>query len=127
MVQATLASMRHYCPDVPICLTVDGDFDASDLEREYDLIVLRVPELASETMQNLVSGSGCAKLAAMWEGPFVFYVWLESDAIVGGDFTRQVRTEVDFQIFWSESSIPADATEIPRWLPHFYFDPSKLK
>ena len=127
MVQATLASMRHYCPDVPICLTVDGDFDVSDLEREYDLIVLRVSELSSETMRNLVSGSGRAKLAAMWEGPFEFYVWLDSDAIVWGDFTPQVRTDVDFQIFWSEISIPADATEIPPWLPHFYFDPSKLK
>jgi len=82
MVQATLASMRHYCPDVPICLTVDGDFDVSDLEREYDLIVLRVSELSSETMRNLVSGNGRAKLAAMWEGPFGFYVWLDSDAIV---------------------------------------------
>jgi hypothetical protein len=127
MVQATLASMRHYCPDVPICLTVDGDFDVSDLQREYDLIVLRVLELSSETMRNLVSGSGRAKLAAMWEGPFEFYVWVDSDAIVWGDFTPQVRTEVDFQIFWSEISIPADATEIPPWLPHFYFDPSKLK
>jgi hypothetical protein len=27
MVQATLASMRHYSPDVPVCLVVDGDFD----------------------------------------------------------------------------------------------------
>ena len=127
MVQATLASMRHYCPDVPICLTVDGDFDVSDLEKEYDLIVLRVSELPSETMRNLVSGSGRAKLAAMWEGPFEFYVWLDSDAIVWGDFTPQVRTDVDFQIFWSEISIPADATEIPPWLPHFYFDPQKLR
>jgi hypothetical protein len=126
MVQATLASMRHYCPDVPICLTVDGDFDVSDLEREYDLIVLRVSALSSETMRNVVSGSGRAKLAAMWEGPFEFYVWVDSDAIVWGDFTPQVRTDVDFQIFWSEISIPADATEIPPWLPHFYFDPVKL-
>ena len=127
MVQATLASMRHYCPDVPICLTVDGDFDVSDLEREYDLIVLRVSELSSETMRNLVSGNGRAKLAAMWEGPFEFYVWLDSDAIVWGDFTPQVRTDIDFQIFWSEISIPADATECPAWLPHFYFDPKKLR
>ena len=127
LVQATLASMRHYCPDVPICLTVDGDFDVSDLQREYDLIVLRVSDLPSETMRNLVRGSGRAKLAAMWQGPFEFYVWLDSDAIVWGDITRQVRTTVDFQIFWSEISVPADATDIPRWLPHFYFDPSKLK
>ena len=127
MVKATLASMRHYSPDVPICLTVDGDFDVSDLEREYDLIVLRVSELSSETMRNLVSGSGRAKLAAMWEGPFEFYIWLDSDAIVWGDFASQVRTDVDFQMFWSEISVSADATEIPPWLPHFYFDPQKLR
>jgi hypothetical protein len=127
MVQATLASMRHYCPDVPICLTVDGDFDVSDLEREYDLIALRVSELPSEEMRKLLSGNSRAKHAAMWEGPFEYYVWLDSDAIVWGDFTPQVRTDVDFQIFWSEISIPADATEAPPWLPHFYFDPVKLR
>ena len=127
MVQATLASMRHYCPEVPICLVVDGNFDVSDLAKEYDLIVLRVCELPSADMRKLISGSSTAKHAAMWEGPFEFYVWLDSDAIVWGDFTPHVRTDVDFQIFWSEISIPANATEIPPWLPHFYFDPSKLK
>ena len=127
LVQATLASMRHYCPDVPICLTVDGNFDVSDLQKEYDLIVLRVADLSSEEMRDLTSRNYRAKLAALWEGPFEFYVWLDSDAIVWGDFTPQVRTDVDFQIFWSEISIPADATEIPPWLPHFYFDPQKLR
>ena len=87
MVQATLASMRHYCPDVPICLTVDGDVDVSDLGRQYDLIVLRSAELPLEKMRKLVAGSFHAKHAAMWEGPFEFYVWLDSDAIVWGDFT----------------------------------------
>jgi hypothetical protein len=127
IVQATLASIRHYFPDVPICLTVDGDFDVSNLEREYDLIVLRVSELPSEEMRKLICGDHRAKLAALWEGPFEFYVWLDSDAIVWGDFTSHVRTDVDFQIFWSEISIPRDATEIPAWLPHFYFDPVKLR
>jgi hypothetical protein len=127
MVQATLASMRHYCPDVPICLVVDGDFDVSDLEKDYQMIVLRVGDLPSAEMQKLVAGSFHVKHAAMWEGPFEFYVWLDSDAIVWGDFTSQIRTDVDFQIFWSEISIPPDATEVPEWLPHFYFDPSKLR
>jgi hypothetical protein len=127
MVQATLASMRHYCPDVPICLTVDGDVDVSDLERDYQAIVLRVDDLPSAEMRKLMSKSFHAKHAAMWEGPFEFYVWIDSDAIVWGDFTPQVRTDVDFQIFWSEISIPADATEIPAWLPHFHFDPVKLR
>jgi hypothetical protein len=127
MVQATLASMRYYCPAIPICLVVDGAFDVSDLVKEYDVIPLRVADLSSPDMRNLIGGDYRAKLAAMWEGPFDFYVWLDSDAIVWGDFTRQIRTDVDFQIFWSEVSIPPDVIEIPSWLPHFYFDPQKVK
>ena len=126
MVQATLASIRHYCPDVPICLVLDGDVDVSDLKREYDLIVLRVSDLPSEEMRKLMNGNARAKHAAMWEGPFEFYVWLDSDAIVWGDLTPNVRTDVDFHIFWSEISVPHNATQIPPWLPHFYFDPVKL-
>jgi hypothetical protein len=127
MVKATLASMRRYCPDIPICLTVDGEFDVSDLEKDYHPIVLRVADLPSAGMRKLIAGSFHAKHAVMWEGPFEFYVWIDSDAIIWGDFTPQIRTDVDFQIFWSEISIPADATEIPSWLPHFYFDPGKLR
>src|SRR5947207_8507520 len=127
MVQATLASMKHFCPEIPICLVVDGDFDVCDLKREYDLAVLRVTELPSIEMRKLVCGNYRAKLAALWEGPFEFYVWLDSDAIVWGDFTPHVRTDVDFQIFWSEISAPPDASEIPPWLPHFHFDPQKLR
>ena len=127
MVQATLASMRYYCPEVPICLIVDGKVDVSDLQEQYGLIVLRVDDLPSDKMRQLIAGTPRAKLAAMWEGPFEFYVWLDSDAIVWGDITKQIRADVDFQIFWHEISIPADAVEIPPWLPHFYFDPEKLK
>src|SRR6516225_472462 len=101
MVQATLASMRNYCPDVPVCLVVDGDFDVSDLEKEYRLIVLRIADLPLKEMRGLIAKSYRAKLAAMWEGPFEFYVWIDSDAIVWGDFTSQVRPDLDFQIFWN--------------------------
>jgi hypothetical protein len=127
MVQATLASMRHYCPDAPLCLVVDGEFDVSDLMKEYDLRVLRVSALPVRQMRALISGNGRAKLAAMWEGPFERYVWLDSDAIVWGDFTAQLCTDVDFQIFWSEISIPRDSFEVPDWMRHFYFDPQKLR
>lgn len=127
MVQATLASMRYYCPAVPICLVVDGAVDVSDLEKDYQAIVLRIGDLPSAEMRKLIAGGFHAKHAAMWEGPFEFYVWIDSDAIVWGDFTPQIRMDVDFQIFWSEISIPRDATEIPAWLPYFYFDPSKLR
>ena len=52
MVQATLASMRHYCPEVPICLVVDGNFDVSDLAKEYDLIILAFPSCPRQTCAN---------------------------------------------------------------------------
>ena len=126
MVGATLASMRHYCPDVPICLIADGDVDVSDLEKEYDLVVLRIDALPSDEMRKMIGGNYRAKLSAMWEGPFEFYVWLDSDAIVWGDFTKQIRTDVDFQIFWPEISISPNTKEAPEWLGHFYFDVSEL-
>ena len=127
MVQATLASMRHYCPSVPICLVVDGFFDVSDLQAEYGLIVLRISELPSLEMRQMIGGNYRAKLAAMWEGPFEFFVWLDSDAIVWGDFSQLIRRDLDFQIFWSEISIQPNETEIPPWLSHFYFDIKKLR
>lgn len=127
MVQATLASMRYYCPNVPICLMVDGDFDISDLERDYRFITLRISDLPSVEMRKNLGRSFHAKQAAMWEGPFEFFVWIDSDAIVWGDFTSQIRTDLDFQILWNEISIPADVQAVPTWLPHFYFDPVKLR
>lgn len=127
MVGATLASVRHFCPQTPICLIVDGDVDVSDLEKQYELIVLRVNDLPSQEMRDLIAVSYRVKLAAMWEGPFEHYVWLDSDAIVWGDITKHVRTDLDFQIFWPEISIPADAVEEPDWLSHFYFDLEEIK
>ena len=64
MVGATLASMRHYCPEVPICLIADGDVDVSDLEQQYDLIVLRIDELRSGEMRKMIGGSGVASAVA---------------------------------------------------------------
>jgi len=127
MVGATLASIRQYCHDVPVCLMVDGDVDVSDLEKEYDLIILRIRELANAEMRDFISGSFHAKHAAMWDGPFEYYLWLDSDAILWGDITDQIQTDLDFQIFWDRVSLSSDVSEVPDWLPHYYFDPHKLK
>ncbi len=94
MVQATLASMRHFCPDIPICLVVDGSFDVSDLKGECALIVLRVSELPSNKMGSLMNGNARAKHAVMWEGPFEYYVWLDSDAIIWGTSLRRSHRSI---------------------------------
>jgi len=127
--QASLASMRRYCPEVPIALLVDGDFDVSHLVDLYGVIPLRVDDLPSATMRQLVARSFHAKHLPMWEGPFEHFVWIDADAIVWGDFTPAVRRDVDFHIFRSEKDevAPAGATEPPPWMSHFYFDPAKLK
>jgi hypothetical protein len=49
----------------------------------------------------------------------------DSTRLFRGDIP-QVRTDVDFR-FSERGFHPADATEIPPWLPHFYFDPQKLR
>ena len=33
--KGTVASVRHYMPDMPICLLVDGDFPTDDMQRAY--------------------------------------------------------------------------------------------
>lgn len=126
MVQATLASMRHYCPEIPICLVVDGDFDVSDLQQSYGLIVLRISDLPSAEMRAMIGGNFRAKLAALWEGPFEFYVWLDSDAIVWGDLIPHVRRDLDFHIFWQEAQQMATPA-IADGFKHYYFDPEKLR
>jgi hypothetical protein len=51
------------------------------LKKEYDLIILRVPEVPSTETRQLISRNFGAKLAALWKGPFEFYEWLGSDAL----------------------------------------------
>ena len=125
MVQATLASIRHFCPDAPVCLVADGDVDVSDLEQQYGAIVLRTNELSDSRMRSLCLGNYYAKLSAMWEGPFEYAVWLDSDAILWGDIRKQLDPNIDFHIF-SCNGI-CDLTEVPFWMTHYQHNPDLLR
>ena len=129
LAQASLASMRHFCPDIPIALLVDGDFDVSHLVRLYDVIPLRVDEVPDSGMRKLVARSYHAKLVPMWEGPFEYFVWFDADAIAWGDFTPYVRRDVDFHIFRPEKDevVPLGSQIVPAWMKHFFFDPCKIE
>lgn len=122
LVTATLASIRRYCPGVPICLLADGPVDVSALQKTYDLIVIQTQDLPDPELRALVSGNYRVKQLAMWHGPFDHYVWIDSDAIVWGDLIPHVRFDLDFQIFWPGISIDPTETTPPAWLDHFYFN-----
>jgi hypothetical protein len=125
MVQATLASIRHFCPEVPICLVADGDVDVSELEKQYGLIVLRTKALPDLKMRDLCCGSYYAKLSAMWEGPFDYGVWLDADAILWGDIRPKLEKAFDFYIFSCNGM--SDLQDAPTWLTHYQHDPNLLK
>ena len=85
LVKATCASVRHFMPDVPICVIADIGADTSELRRAYGVIELPVAGLRTAALRELLPGSTRTKLAAMWEGPFDEFLWLDSDAVVWGD------------------------------------------
>ena len=117
-VKATLASIKHFCPNVPICVIVDGDLDVSEIVDIYHPYILRVNEIDDSQMKNLCSGR--SKLAAMWCGPFERYIYLDSDAIIWGDVVSALnwQDDEDFIVFWP---VPQEAAH-KSWLTHYYFD-----
>lgn len=127
LASATLATMSYYCPDIPICLVVDGSVDVSGLIETYKVQPLFVSDLKCRKMRELVQGNPRAKLAAMWEGPFEHYVWLDSDAIVWGDIRPLVTTKADFQVFSEKihGRQQQDESEMDAF-SHFYFDPRRI-
>src|SRR5437764_9666161 len=99
--------MRHYCPDVPICLTVDGNFDVSDLQNDYNLIVLRVSELPSTEMRELMWGNSCRKAGRALGRSFgvLCLVRFRGDSL--GWFSLKGPTGPGFQYFLDGISYPA--------------------
>jgi hypothetical protein len=84
-------------------------------------------------MRELISGNTRAKLAAMWEGPFDHFVWLDSDAILWGNIIPHLDMDVDFQIFTKKISekssnpiVDEDSPEV-RAFTHYMFNPFLLK
>lgn len=119
-VKATLASIKHFCPNVPICVIVDGDLDVSEIVAIYDPYILRTSEVSDSKIRELCSGSPRAKNFAMWFGPFDRYIWLDSDAIIWGDVVSALnwQDDEDFIVFWP---VPQEAAH-KSWLTHYYFD-----
>jgi hypothetical protein len=126
LVKAGCASIRHYSPQLPICVVLDGDFDVRDLTEAYGVQVLRVSELRDERLRKLCPGSPRAKLAAIWEGPFERFLYMDADAIFWGDVGQAIaRWTTDFLICHQPK--PALAGEdFALDVARYYFDPQRL-
>ena len=124
MAKATCASIRYFMPDVPICVIVDGDFDITELQKIYGVIVMRTAEIRDARLREMCCRSTRSKLAAQWEGPFERYLWVDCDTVVLGDIVHaEPWGEADF---WPMTSIEP-GTVPDRNLRHYFLDPDEMK
>ena len=84
LVRGTIASIRAFAPDAPICLFTDGDFDVRRLVKHYGLIhiprsAIKSPELRSRSFGYLT------KMLVHWEAPFERVIHIDCDAVLWGD------------------------------------------
>jgi len=123
MVKACCASIRFYSGGVPICLVADGEFDTSEVERAYGVLVVRTGELPDERMRRVCQGTPRSKLAAHWFGPFERYLYIDCDAIFWGDAVKAIADwRGDFMAFVDPSLAPLEKAHVT----HFYMNPDQL-
>ncbi|MBE9199415.1 MULTISPECIES: hypothetical protein [unclassified Nodularia (in: cyanobacteria)] len=116
LVKATCASIRHFLGDVPICVIVDGDFSIQELENLYGVQPLYLSQLSNPELRRRCPGSSRAKLAAIWEGPFEHFLYLDSDAIVWGNLLEKFDlTTTDFVVMRPPLYGCLPKHEVSRW------------
>lgn len=123
LAKATCASIRHFLGDVPICVIVDGDFSIQELIDIYNVQPLYLSQLSNPDLRKICPGSSRAKLAAMWEGPFERFLYLDSDAIIWGDILKEFElNDVDFVVMRPPSYGCFPKEEVAKW----FFDVDQL-
>jgi hypothetical protein len=83
--RGTVASVRYYMPEVPICLLVDGAFPTDDLQRAYGVKPFYRADIKNDFLRERSFGWGLPKMVAFWESPFERFLFLDADTIVLGD------------------------------------------
>lgn len=114
---ATLASVRLYMPDVPICLIYDGTRDLSRASQVYDLHIIRQADVADRRLRERSFGWALTKMVAWWETPFEMALYLEADTVALGDLRRLIPPGVD--VLLAEPEMKWDE----QLIDNQYFDP----
>ena len=123
--KATCASIRHFMPEVPIAVLLDGDVDTTALERTYQNIqVIRKSDIDHPWLRENSFGWGITKMLAFWYSPFDHFLYLDSDTVVWGDLKESLP--------WSQfdyiTDIPSKATaSAVEHVQTWFFEPDTLE
>lgn len=133
MAKATCASIRHFMPDVPICVIVDGDFSIKELEETYGVIPLPVGSFSDARLRKLCRGSPKSKWGSVWESPFKRMLILDCDIVAWGDLLKDPMVKERDFVMMSPFIGSADNKEdivhyfydvdrLPQWFPDFRWE-----
>ena len=123
LAKATCASIRHFLGEIPICVIVDGDFSIQELIDLYNVQPLYLSNLSNSDLRKRCHGSSRSKLAAIWEGPFEHFIYLDSDAIIWGNLLEEYSFhDVDFVVMRSPIYGCLPKSEVSKW----FFDVDQL-
>jgi hypothetical protein len=123
--KGTIASVRHYMPDVPICLLVDGSFPTDDMQHAYGVSAFYRSQVQNVFLRDLSFGYGISKMVTFWEGPFDRFLFLDADTILLGDLRPKLfagRKQDRWDMFIDKQRGNYCEEDVRRW----FFQPDLL-
>jgi len=123
LAKATCASIRHYMPEIPVCVIVDGEFEIEELKKCYGVLELRVSDFSDSRLPSICKGTSRTKFAAIWESPFERFLCIDSDAVVIGDW-QSILKETSWQFLALAN--PQAACPPGEAVDHYFFNREKL-
>lgn len=120
-----IASIRHYCPSIPITLFKDltkGDFSTIEIEKRFQVATRNA---------SIRGGHGYSKLELLLDAPGQRYLIADSDTIFTGDLVSHLELkEEDFIVSpepYASPDLPKfkqlyyDIDRVQKWDPQFSF------
>jgi hypothetical protein len=123
LAKATCASIRHYMPEIPVCVIVDGDFSINELKKCHGVMELRVSDFSESRLPPICMGTSRTKFAAIWESPFERFLCIDADAIVLGDWQSILK-----DASWQFLALANPQAKCPpgEAVDHYFFNREKL-